>query len=115
MIAHGHLDPYDTVSRFWFWQNHGEFIMWPLAILYWPLRTGVALLWIQDAGVIGAELVAFLWICDLAKRYRHGRDARWLTLAGLVLLVVNPWSWWAISFDFHTECVAILFLALLAR
>ena len=31
LIAHGHLNPYDTVGNFTFWQNHGEFIMWPLA------------------------------------------------------------------------------------
>jgi len=31
-----------------------------------------------------------------------------------VLLTVNPWSWWAVSFDFHTECPAALFIALLA-
>jgi hypothetical protein len=35
LIAHGHLNPYDTVGNFPFWQNHGEFIMWPLAALYW--------------------------------------------------------------------------------
>ena len=28
--------------------------------------------------------------------------------------MVNPWSWWSVSFDFHTECLAVLFIALLA-
>lgn len=115
LIGHGHLDPYDTVSGFAFWQNHGEFIMWPLAVLgrVWP--NGLGLLWIQDAGVTGAELVAFLLACDLVQRYKPGRDGRWLAAAGLVLLAADPWSWWAVSFDFHTECVAVLFIALLAR
>jgi hypothetical protein len=58
LIAHGHLNPYDTVGNFAFWQNHGEFIMWPLALLYWVSPGGVGLLWLQDAGVVGAELVA---------------------------------------------------------
>ena len=41
LIAHGHLNPYDTVGNFAFWQNHGEFIMWPLAATYWISPGGV--------------------------------------------------------------------------
>ncbi len=114
LIAHGDLNPYDTVGNFAFWQNHAEFIMWPLALLYWVFPNGVVLLWLQDIGVVGAELVAFTWLCEIALRYRSGRDARWLAGAGLVLLAVNPWSWWAVSFDFHAECLAVLFIALLS-
>ena len=114
LIAHGHLNPYNTEHNFWFWQGHAEFIMWPLALLYWVFPNGVFLLWLQDIGVVGAELVAFAWLCEIAQRYRPGRDARWLAGAGLVLLAVNPWSWWAISWDFHFECVAVLFATLLA-
>jgi hypothetical protein len=114
LIAHGNLNPYDTVGNFGFWQNHAEFIMWPLALLYWVFPSGVLLLWIQDVGVVGAELVAFLWLCEIALRHLPARDARWLAGAGLVLLAINPWSWWAVSFDFHAECLAVLFTALLA-
>ncbi|MGI8447991.1 MAG: DUF2079 domain-containing protein [Streptosporangiaceae bacterium] len=114
LIAHGNLNPYDTVGNFAFWQNHVEFIMWPMALRYWVSPGGVGLLWIQDAGVVGAEVVAFLWACELARKYRPGRDAAWLATAGLILLVINPWSWWSVSFDFHAECLAILFIALLA-
>ena len=28
---------------------------------------------------------------------------------------MTPWTWWAISFDFHSESLAVLFTALLAR
>ena len=115
LIAHGDLNPYDTVGNFPFWQNHAEFIMWPLAPLYWVFPSGLFLLWLQDACVVGAELVAFRWLCEIAQRQRRGGDARWLAGAGLVLLAVNPWSWWAVSFDFHAECLAVLFTALLAR
>jgi hypothetical protein len=115
LIAHGHLNPYDTVGNFTFWQNHAEFIMWPLALTYWVFPNGMMLLWLQDVGVIGAEIVAFLMACELAAKYRPGPDARWLAGAGLVLLTVNPWSWWSVSFDFHAECLAVLFVALLAR
>lgn len=107
LIAHGNLNPYHTVGNFTFWQNHAEFIMWPLALLYWVFPHGVFLLWLHDTAVVGAEFVAFLWLCEIAQRYRPGRDARWLAGAGLILLAVNPWSWWAVSFDFHAECLAI--------
>ena len=113
LIAHGNLNPYDTLGRFSFWQNHAEFIMWPLALFYWVFPSGIFLLWLQDIGVVGAELVAFLWLSEVARRYLPGRDARWLAGAGLVLLAVNPWSWWSVSFDFHAECLAVLFTALL--
>jgi hypothetical protein len=113
LIAHGNLDPYDTVGSFAFWQNHAEFIMWPTALLYWIFPNGVLLLWLQDTCVVVAEFVAFTWLCEIALRYRGGRDAQWLAGAGLVLLAVNPWSWWAVSFDFHSECLAVPFVALL--
>ena len=102
LIAHGDLNPYDTVGSFAFWQNHAEFIMWPIALLYWVFPSGVQLLWLQDICVVGAELVAFTWLCEIALRYRGGREAQWLAGAGLVLLAVNPWSWWTVSFDFHS-------------
>ena len=115
LIAHGHLNPYDTVGNFTFWQNHAEFIMWPIALLYWLFPSGVALLWLQDIGVIGAELVAFLWICQLCwPGAATPRASKALAGAGLVLLAINPWSWWSVSFDFHAECLAVLFVALLA-
>ena len=115
LIAHGNLDPYNSVQRYPFWQNHSEFLLWPLALFYWVWPHDVVLLWLQDVCVVGAELVAFTWLCDLAQRYRPGRDAAWLAGAGLVLLAVNPWTWWALAWDFHTETLAILFLTLLAR
>ena len=114
LIAHGNLDPYNSVQGYPFWQNHSEFLLWPLALFYWVWPHDVVLLWLQDVCVVGAELVAFTWLCDLAQRYRPGRDAAWLAGAGLVLLAVNPWTWWALAWDFHTETLAILFLTLLA-
>jgi Predicted membrane protein (DUF2079) len=118
LIAHGNLDPYNTVqSGYPFWRDHSEFIMWPLALFYWiwPWPHDVVLLWLQDAGVVVAEAVAFTWLCELAEKYRPGKDAAWLAAAGIVLIAANPWTWQAISFDFHIEPVAVAFVALLAR
>ena len=114
LIAHGHLSPYDTVQGFPFWQSHCEFLMWPLALLYWVWPHGVMLLWLQDLGFVTAEAVAFTWLCEIAHRYRPGRDSAWLAGTGLVLLAANPWMWWAVAFDFHLEAPGISLAALLA-
>lgn len=115
LIAHGRFDPYSTVQGYPAWRDHSEFLLWPLALLYWVWPHGVTLLWLQDLCVVGAEAVAFTWLCELAGRRQPGKDAAWLAGAGLVLLVADPWTWWAVSYDFHIQMVAILFAALLAR
>jgi hypothetical protein len=123
LIAHGDLNPRDTLGRFQFWQNHAEFMMWPMALLYWVWPHCVVLLWLQDIGVVIAETVAFTWLCEIASGRHASRpdaaatsawDARWLAGVGLVLLVANPWIWWGISFDYHFETIGIAFTALLA-
>ena len=115
LIAHGQLNPYDTMGRFLFWQNHAEFVMWPLALLYWVWPHGVTLLWLQDTAVVGAELVAFTWLCEIVRARCPEGAGVWLAASGAVLLAINPWTWWAVSFDFHAESLAVLFTILLAR
>jgi hypothetical protein len=114
LIAHGNLDPYSTIMHAPFWQNDSEFMFWTLAPLYWITRTGLTLSWLQDISIATAEAVAFTWICELARRARGERDAALLAGLGLLLLVANPWIWWTISFDAHTEAWATGFAALLA-
>jgi hypothetical protein len=113
-IAHGNLNPYDSMHALWFWQNNSEFIMWPLALLYWVWPHGITLLWLADAGVVAAQAVAFTWICQIAGRHGSGRKAALLAGAGCVLLVANPWVWLSVSNDFHVECISVVFAALLA-
>jgi hypothetical protein len=115
LIAHGNLDPYSTAQGFPFWQSHCEFVMWPLALLYWVWPHGVTLLWLQDLCVVGAEAVAFTWLCELSQKSLPSRDAAGLAGVGLLLLAGNPWIWWSVSFDYHAETLAILFAVLLAR
>ena len=115
LITHGNLDPFDSIKSYPFWQDHSTFVLWPLALFYWAWPHGVTLLWLQDVCVVGAEAVAFTWLCQLAQKYRPGKDAVLLAAAGLVLLAANPWTWWAVTFDFHTESLAVPFVALLAR
>src|ERR1700730_10955836 len=35
LIAHGNLDPYNTMQGIPFWRTHSEFLLWPLALFYW--------------------------------------------------------------------------------
>jgi hypothetical protein len=120
-IAHGHLDPFDSVAGYSFVRSHGELLMWPLALLAWVWPHAVTLLWVQDLGLVGAEVVAFTWLCDLAAvtGSRGGRRSAWLptvlVVAGLVSLVADPWVYWTLSFDFHLEVVAVFFALAAAR
>ena len=119
LISHGHLNPFSTSLGYPFWQDHGSFLLWPLAFLQWLWPRPVTLLWLQDAAAAGAEAVAFLWICDLASmRAKKVLDHRavWACLClALILLVINPWVAWAVSADFHTEPLAALWLLAAAR
>ena len=114
-IAHGDLNPYMTQTSFWFWQNHCELIMWVLALFYWVWPHPVTLLWLQDLFVAGAEFVALTWICELAGRGRMHRDRVVLAATGILLVLVNPWVWWSLSWDYHSEPSGLFFALLLAR
>jgi hypothetical protein len=122
-MAHGHL-----ATKFL--RNQGEASFLLLAPLSWLWPHGPILLWVQDMAVVGAEIVAFLWICEIVGavgqvRARHtpsraGRDGpgylpQVLAGAGLVALLADPWIWWTLADDFHSETVAVLFAVLFAR
>jgi len=113
LIAHGHLDPFSTIVGVPFWQNNLELFMWPLALIGVVLAHGPALLWLQDACLVGAEVVAWRWMLEETAIF-GGLSGRLLAGTGLVLLLANPWAWWSISFDFHMELVAVPFALLAA-
>lgn len=115
LIAHGDLDPYSTLTSIPFWRNDAELMPWVLAPLYWLFRSGITLPWLQDLSIAGAEAIAFSWICDVAVRRFRQRDATLLACLGLVLILADPWTWWAVSFDVHEEVLVVVFVALLAR
>jgi hypothetical protein len=119
LIAHGHLNPYSSTIGYAFWQNHAEFILWPMAALQYLWPHPVTLLWIQSVAAVGAEAIALGWICDIAA-HRANRDQTItgpivLVALGIVLLVANPWVVWGSSFDFHFEALAAVFAVGAAR
>ncbi len=109
LIAHGHFNPFVDTFGMYFWQNHFELIMWPLALLGVLFPHGPVLLYLQDLAFVSAELIAWQWMCHTAH-HLFTWQRRAILCAGLVALLADPWSWWAISFDFHMEVVGLAFV-----
>ena len=124
-IAHGVLDPHSTIQgwvngvevgggasfnhQLYFWQDHSEFIFWPLSLfqVIWPHP--VTIKWLQDLAVFGAQVVAFRWITQLAATAISPSRERTVALAvavGAVLLAADPGFIDGNSFDVHTEAFA---------
>ena len=97
----------------WF-QAQAILIQWPLALLglIWPHP--ITLLVVQDVAIVGAEVVAFLWICDLVAE-RDDVPTTPYCLTGLALLALDPWIYWSASWDYHSEPLGTLFAVLAAR
>jgi hypothetical protein len=123
-IGTGHLNPYETTFPHdyphWgypFYQSHFELLMWPLASLYTVTRSLFVLLVVQDLALAVAGLAALRWGLDVLWRgWPDGRRGASLVAAGLIIvLVVNPWTIWTVSFDFHFQTIATCFAVLAAR
>ena len=112
LIAKGHLNPYLTSVGVHFWQNHLEWIMWPLALFYFIYPHGVTLLVLQDLGTLGAEVAAFGLMRDIVKNQPAAQrdNLWWVTWVGLLLLVFNPWVYVANIFDFHFHTIEAFFV-----
>jgi hypothetical protein len=122
LIAHGDLNPFDTVLRRGpgygvpFVKADFELILWPLALVHLVFPQPVALLCVQDLAVAGCGLVTYLWILELleAKQFRRSPA---IAVASVVLLVtvIDAGALATVGFDFHTEPIATLFLLLAGR
>jgi hypothetical protein len=122
-IATGHLSPFDTTYP-WnyphygypFYQGDLELIMWPLSLLNWVWPHAYDLLIVQDVALAGAGLVAFRWALDHLQAHTVNRRLA-LIVGGCVLAIVvlQPWTYWAASYDYHSEPLATFFLLLAGR
>jgi len=117
-LSHGHLDPFSTVIGTQFWRNNGEFLMWPLSLPYRIYPHLIALLWLQAVVVVLTGVVTFHWALDVL-RVRSPRvperTAVLLAMAVPVVLVLDPWAYETIAFDFHTHVLAAFLLVLAGR
>lgn len=122
-IATGHLNPYDTTYA-WHYPHYGypfyqsdlELIMWPLSLLYWVWPHAIDLLVVQDLALAGAGLVAYRWVLEHLEHHAPNRRfALAVSTCVLVVLVVQPWTYWAASYDYHSEPLATLFILLAGR
>ena len=111
LIAHGNLNPYVSVGHSYFWQGHLEWIMWPLALLYYLYPHGLTLLIVQDLAIVGAEVAAMGLVLELIRRKQGSVDGLWwLRWLGLFVLLVNPWLYWSAIFDFHFHSMEAFFI-----
>lgn len=122
-IATGHLDPYDTIYA-WnyphfgypFYQGDFELMLWPLSVLYWVWPHAIDLLIVQDAALCGAGIVAYRWALEHLRSHAPTRTVAAVTgVAVLGILLAQPWTYWAASYDWHSEPLAILFTVLAGR
>src|ERR1700676_1724645 len=113
------LNPLDASVDHQILANNAVFIVWPLAVITRVYPHGVVLLWVQDLALVAAELVVVSWMFEVLARSpiaaTKGRLATAIFGTGVLLLVLNPWIYWSMAFDFHSETVAVLFLVLAAR
>jgi hypothetical protein len=117
-IAHGNLDPWSSLYGSHFWKGNSEFLTWPLALLYFAYPHSVDLLWVQDVAVIATEVVTLIWISEVLQRHpaRIGpRLADRITMAAAAAMVVNPWCYETIAFDYHSQALTTLFAVLALR
>jgi hypothetical protein len=123
-IGTGHLDPRETTFAYFyphygypFWQSHFELMMWPLALLHVVSSSTFTLLVVQDLALAGIGLAGLRFGLELVERQWPRRlgprtpVALWL----LVVLLVSPWVYFAASFDWHFQPIAILLVLLCAR
>ena len=116
-IGHGNLDPFSSGFAISFWRDNAEFIMWPLALLSLIDPHPVVLLWVQDIAVVLTELVAFSWILKVVEKQGSRitpRTGCLLAVGAAAVLVVNPWVYETVAYDFHFEPIAALFCVLAA-
>ena len=117
-IAHGQLDPWSTVFNTAFWKNDAEFLLWPLSLLYHLYPHPVLLLWVQDLVVVATEAIVLGWIIEVIAGAQHrvtGTRGVWLACGAALAIVLDPWVYQTIGFDFHFETFATLFVVLVGR
>ena len=117
-IGHGHLDPWSSLLRAPYWKNNGEFWMWPAALISHIWSSPLALLWLQDLAVCATGWVALGWCLEVLEEASDTIRTDVAKAVGAVVvgaIVLDPWAYETIAFDFHSEAILGLFLVITAR
>lgn len=117
-IAHGHLNPFSSLYGSPFWKGNSEFLTWPLALLYFLYPHSIDLLWVQDAAVVATGVITVRWLSEVLERHAvqiGPKTAGRVLVASAVALVLNPWCYETIAFDYHSQALTALFSILALR
>ncbi len=110
LIGHGNLDPYTTPLGRLFLHDHFELINWPLAFFgrLWPSMAWP--LWWQNIFVVSAEAAVIAIVrLMMTKNWWPAEWRREGTLIALALvLALSPWTWFAVSNDYHYQTSAAM-------
>jgi hypothetical protein len=127
LISKGNFWPYSTTLRAPFFGNHGELIVWLLGLIGFIFRSPLSLLLIQDLAFCLTEIVVLIWISEIVFKnenhggfgYRYYKNYEFykkaLFVFAFLILLFNPWNYWALGADFHVEPIATLFLVVTGR
>ncbi|HEX3705543.1 MAG TPA: hypothetical protein VHV76_02840 [Mycobacteriales bacterium] len=104
-LSHWHLNPYDSVAHYGFWQDHSVLLMWPLALILHFCFGGFTPLVVQDLALVAAEAISLRWAIELLRERGLQLPMPPWTIGAitLTLLAANPWLYWAASFDVHLD------------
>jgi uncharacterized membrane protein len=111
-IVHGNYNPDATYVGGVFFQNHGEAMMWPIAIVFRFFDPAAVLLTVQNAATVGISVLIALWIARIVDRSPEGWDPANTIIASVCAAagILDPWFVWANAQDFHFEAPATFFV-----
>ncbi len=117
LIAHGNLNPYDTLHQHAWWQDHGAFLIWLLAPLYWIApNDGLTLLVVQDLAIVVAIAAAADWTILFSARRGAAPIITNVCVGTLIALCVfNVGLYATVLYDFHDQVLGTAFLILTGR
>ncbi len=109
LISRGDLNPFNTIYQDRFWQDQFDLDAWGLGLLRLGFPSSLTLL-IGQALAIAATSVLVMRFA-LQRSLQLAWQARWAVVGGISLLVMlNPWTYEADSFDVHIQAFAGLFI-----
>lgn len=116
-IWHGMLNPPDTSLQGGLWGNSGQIIFWIMAFITYPLQHGPVILYLQDLAITASEVAVLVFSYEVLQERLPARS-QWkpvLISVCAFILLVNPWTYWTISWDIHSEPFGTFFLIMAAR